>query len=277
MHALPTHGINGDMGLALEAARLPSVTVGGGSGRRAFGAYAADGQTPRQWLASLATSSAIYVGVVVLAITIGSATKKIVEEQAVDLKFVEKIIEEPPPPPPPLEAKTEPPPAAAPVVRPDQKIRRLDKPPPPKELVAPKEMPTAAPTEADPSQDKGIAVYGEGEGDPAGLEGGTAGGRVGGQAIALPEDADPPMPTDGNRVPTYPQEARAAGKMGMVVLKVVIRADGTVAQVEVMRGEEPFVSAAVQAVKSWKYTPARYKGQPITVYRIIQIPFKLTA
>jgi AhpD family alkylhydroperoxidase len=33
--------------------------------------------------------------------------------------------------------------------------------------------------------------------------------------------------------------------------------------------------SAVKAVKQWKYEPAKYKGQPITVYRIIQIPFKL--
>jgi TonB family protein len=264
------------MGLAFDTSGAPANDGAARIGRRTFGAYTADERTPRQWLASIGASSAIYVGLVVLAIVVGSATKKIVEEQAVDIKFVEKVIEEPPPPPP-VEAKVEPPPAAAPVVRPDQKIRRLDKPPPPKELVAPKEMPTAAPQEADPSQDKGIAVYGEGQGDPAGLEGGTAGGKVGGQAIALPEDADPPTAAAENRIPTYPQEARAAGKVGMVVLKVVIRADGTVAQVEVLRGEEPFVSSALQAVKTWKYAPARYKGQPITVYRIIQIPFKLTA
>ncbi len=49
------------------------------------------------------------------------------------------------------------------------------------------------PREADPSQDKGIAVYGEpGKGDPAGFEGGTVGGIAGGHvgAIALPEDAE---------------------------------------------------------------------------------------
>ena len=63
----------------------------------------------------------------------------------------------------------------------------------------------------------------------------------------------------------------------MVVLKVVILADGSVADVQVLRGDEPFLSAAVKTVKSWKYSPARFKGQPITVYRIIQIPFKLTA
>ena len=57
----------------------------------------------------------------------------------------------------------------------------------------------------------------------------------------------------------------------------MILADGTVANVQVLRGDEPFVGAALQAVKRWKYEPARYKGQPIAVYRIIQIPFKLTA
>ena len=247
--------------------------------QQTFGAYEAPSQTAAQWLASLTASSAIYVACVVVAITIGSVTKKIVREKAVDITFVEKVVQEPPPPPPPVEVKREPPPAAAPVVRPDQKIRRLDKPPPPKELVAPKDMPTDKPAEADPSQDKGVAVYGEGQGDPAGLEGGSAGGVAGGQvgAIALPEDAVPPAPDDANRVPPYPQEARAEGRTGTVILKVVIRADGVVTDVQVMRGDEPFVSAALAAVKTWKYKPALYKGQPITVYRIIQIPFKLTA
>jgi protein TonB len=246
-------------------------------GFRAFGAYVGAERTPSQWLASLTASSAIYIGLAIMVIAIGS-TSEVVREKVVDLKFVEKILQEPPPPPPPIvETKPEPPPAAAPVVRPDQKIRKLDKPLPPKELVAPKDMPTEAPKEADPSEDKGIAVYGDGKGDPAGLEGGVAGLNAGASAIALPEDADPPLPADGNRVPTYPQEARAAGKTGMVVLKVVILADGRVADVQVLRGEEPFVSAALAAVKTWKYTPAQYKGHPITVYRIIQIPFKLTA
>jgi protein TonB len=246
---------------------------------RAFGAYEAPTQSASQWFASLTASAAIYVGLAILAFTIGKVTKEIVREKATEITFIEKVIQEPPPPLPPIEVKREAPPAAAPVVRPDQKIRKLDKPPPPKELVAPKDMPLEKPAEADPSHDKGIAVYGEGEGDPAGLEGGTAGGVVGGHvgAIALPEDGVAPTPDDGNRIPTYPQEAKAAGRTGVVILKVVIRADGVVTDVQVMRGDEPFVSAAVAAVKTWKYKPALYKGQPITVYRIVQIPFKLTA
>jgi periplasmic protein TonB len=244
-----------------------------------FGAYVEDEPGGSSWFAALCTSSAIYVALAIAAITLGSTAKKVVEK-SVDLTFVEKVVKEAPPPPPAPEIKAEPPPAAAPVVRPDQKIRKLDKPPPRKELVAPKEMPKEAPQEADPSQDKGIAVYGEpGNGDPAGLEGGTQGGVAGGSvgAIALPEDAVPPMPLKNNAPPPYPQEARATGKTGTVILKVVILADGRVADVQVMRGDEPFVSAAVAAVKTWRYEPARYKGQPITVYRIIQIPFKLTA
>lgn len=237
-----------------------------------FGAYAGTVDAPRHWAMSLAASTAIYVGIALTAMALGSATRRMVSAPAVEVTFVEKVVKEPPPPPPVAAREVPPPPAAAPVVRPDQKIRRLDKPPPPKELVAPKDMPTQAPAEADPSQDKGIAVYGDGNNfDPAGLEGGSA------AAIALPEEAIPPMPVKTNAVPQYPQEARAAGKMGTVVLKVVILADGTVGKVEVMRGDEPFVSAALETVKGWKYQPARFKGQAITVYRIIQIPFKLTA
>jgi protein TonB len=249
-----------------------------------FGCYGRQTAAPRDWATSFLASTGIYVALVLLAVTLGSAAKKVVRAVAVDVKFVEKIVNEPPPPPPQpvVDLKPQAPAAAAPVVRPDQKIRRLDKPPPPKEMVAPKAMPEAAPREADPSEDKGVAVYGEdGKGDPAGLEGGvTQGGVVGGQvggAIALPEDAIAPTPSKTNAIPPYPQEARAGGRTGTVVLKVIILADGSVGRVEVLRGEEPFVSAALGAIKNWKYEPARYKGQAISVYRIIQIPFKLTA
>lgn len=250
-----------------------------------FGAYGGHDPGHGGWITAFFASSAIYVAIGAAVVVLGTVTKKVVLDKQVDVTFVEKIIKEAPPPPPPppkamAEVKPQAPAAAAPVVRPDQKIRKLDAPPKPKEMVAPKEMPKEAAREADPSEDKGVAVYGEpGKGDPAGLEGGVAqGGVVGGQvggAIALPEDGMPPVPSKANAIPPYPQEARAVGKTGVVILKVVILADGSVADVQVMRGDEPFVSAALSTVKQWKYEPARFKGQPITVYRIIQIPFKL--
>src|SRR5919197_2246670 len=255
------------------------MTAGAGT---TFGSYVRDETSPRDWVASFAASSAIYVGLALVAVTVGSTATRVVRKVAVDVTFVQKIVNEPPPAPAPVvETKPQAPAAAAPVVRPEQKVRRLEKPPPPKEMLAPKAMPQDAPKEADPSQDKGVAVSGEGgKGDPAGLEGGvTQGGVVGGQvggAIALPEDAVAPMPASSNAIPAYPQEARAAGRTGTVVLKVVILADGSVGEVQVLRGEEPFVGAELAVVKRWKYAPARYKGQPIAVYRIIHIPFKLT-
>lgn len=247
---------------------------------RTFASFSGEERGTRHWKTALASSSVIYVLIAVVAVAVGTTAKQVMREKEVEVTFVEKVVTEPPPPPPPMpETKPAPPPAAAaPVVRPDQKIRKLDKPPPPKELVAPKEAPQEAPKEADPSLDKGIAVFGDGEGDPAGLEGGQAGGVAGGMvggAIALPEDANPPVPDKGNAIPDYPAEARSAGKTGMVILKVVILADGRVADVTLMRGDEPFASSAIKAVKQWRYEPARHKGQPITVYRIIQIPFKL--
>jgi periplasmic protein TonB len=259
---------------------------------RAFGAYGhTEAETSRSWFSSLAASSVIYVGIALLVLSI-PVTQRIVEKRReVEIKFVEKVLKPPPPPPPvqapkieppkPAVAKPAPPAAAAPIIRPDQEIRRLDKPPPRKQLVAPKEMPLEAPKEADPSLDKGIAVYGDGAtGDVAGLEGGLAGGVAGGVVGGgggIPEDAELPVPSKSNPKPAYPQQAIAAKQTGMVVLKVLILADGSVTDVQVLKGEEPFVGAAVEAVKRWKYEPARYKGQPITVYRVIQIPFKLTA
>src|SRR5215470_2438139 len=179
-----------------------------------FGSYGAREEVRRHWGASFAVSSSIYLLLAAAVMVVGREKIAKVAKDAVNITFVEKIVKEPPPAPPPVaEVKPQAPAAAAPVVRPDQKIRRLDKPPPPKEMVAPKEMPNAKPEEADPSEDKGIAVYGEGgKGDPAGLEGGVAkggvaGGVVGG-AIALPEDATPPEPSESNEKPIYPQVAR---------------------------------------------------------------------
>lgn len=257
----------------------------GGFGR--FGSYGDDGGGDRNWLAASLTSLLVYAGIALAVMVLGTATKRVMlDEKKVDVTFVEKVVVEPPPPPPPVVAPKPPEPvvkpaAAAPVVRPDMKVRKLDKPPPPKEMVAPKAMPQAPAKEVDPSLDKGVAVVGEGSGDPAGLEGGlanggVAGGIVGG-AIALPENAVPPKPLRSNPIPQYPQQARAAGKTATVILKVIVLADGSVADVQVMRGDEPFASEALKTVKKWRYEPALYKGQPITVYRVVRIPFKLRA
>ena len=79
-----------------------------------------------------------------------------------------------------------------------------------------------------------------------------------------------------NEPPAYPKSARNAGKTASVTLKVRITAGGRVEEVEVVDGEEPFVSAAIEAVKKWRYEPARYNGKPISVHRVIKIGFELS-
>lgn len=255
---------------------------------RPFGGYGARPDDQRHWAASVLTSSAIYIALGVVIAIVGGRQVVRVAEKVVDVKFVERVATPPPPPPPPVVAeipkpqpapmvKPKPAAAAAPIVRPDMKIRKLDRPPPVKPLAVPKDMPLQAAPEADPSLDKGVAVYGDGPGDVAGLEGGIAGGVAGGVVGGVPEDADPPVAAASNVKPDYPEAARIAGKMSTVVLKVVIQVDGTVRDVEVLKGDEPFVTAALKAVKTWKFSPAKVQGKAVTVYQIVQIPFKLVA
>jgi periplasmic protein TonB len=93
--------------------------------------------------------------------------------------------------------------------------------------------------------------------------------------LELPEDAIAPVPETGNPRPTYPDAARRQGREGVVVLRVVIDADGAVGDVEVLAGEEPFVAAALAAVKRWRYRPALIAGAPAAVHREIRLPFRL--
>lgn len=272
---------------------------------RDFGLYHGRAGSPRRWLGPTVAALAVYALLVASLLALPERLLP-AHEHRVDVAFVDTLDflqqvakpeppPQPPPPaapeatptptPPPVEkpkpAPKAPPAAAAPVVRPEQKVRRLERPPPVKEFRAPREMPTDVPKEADPSEDKGVAVYGEpGRGDPTGLEGGVArggvaGGTVGG-VVELPDGAQPPRLLPGATVPPYPPAARADRKSGTVVLKAIVYADGTVGDVRVLEGDEPFVSAAMTAVQSWRYEPARLNGQAIAVYREIRIPFKLS-
>lgn len=242
-----------------------------------FGHYGGTESMPRQWITSFCASAVILVAVAFAAVKIGVGAKQLgPAEKPVDVKFVEKIVKEEPPPPPPVPSpkpieEAKPPPPAVPK---GMKVRKLEKPPPPKELVAPKEMPQEAPAEADPSQDKGIAVW---EPDAAELEGGVR--TAAGQKEEITEQLEGvqrAQPSKSNEPPPYPKTARNAGKTASVTLKIRITTGGRVEDVQVVEGEEPFVSAAVDTVKKWHYQPARYQGKPISVYRVIKIAFKLT-
>jgi protein TonB len=178
------------------------------------------------------------------------------------------------PPPPPVEVAPPPPrPAPPPTVPKKMKVVEVERLPPPAPLVAPREVPLEKPSEAEPT------------GAPVAVASSGAGGSYGGASIAagpsrsqpvhLPESASPPQPLSTNAAPAYPEEARVTGREGLVILKIVIDEEGRVAQAELMRGEEPFASAAMRAVRAWRYRPAILGGNPISIYRVVKVPFRL--
>jgi protein TonB len=93
------------------------------------------------------------------------------------------------------------------------------------------------------------------------------------EPVNLPEDGTPAEPNDDNVAPEPPVEMIEKGIAGKVILKIVISETGKVTKLDVMKGEEPFVSAAVAAVKTWTYKPATVDGAPIAVFKIVKIDF----
>jgi TonB family protein len=75
--------------------------------------------------------------------------------------------------------------------------------------------------------------------------------------------------------PVYPPMALSRRLEGSVTLMASVAADGTIGEIKVLRGEPIFATAAVEAVRQWRYTPTQLDGNPIPVTREITINFKL--
>jgi protein TonB len=77
--------------------------------------------------------------------------------------------------------------------------------------------------------------------------------------------------------PTYPDDARKERVQGTVVLDVVVAADGSVNEVEVVEDPDARLShAATAAVVQWRFEPARNSaGEPVAVRYYLTIRFHL--
>ena len=74
----------------------------------------------------------------------------------------------------------------------------------------------------------------------------------------------------------YPEDARRRGITGDVVLEIVVRRDGSVGDVKVVEGLDGGLSErAVQAVRQWRFAPARRLGAPVDVIVEVAVEFKL--
>jgi TonB family protein len=77
--------------------------------------------------------------------------------------------------------------------------------------------------------------------------------------------------------PVYPDSARRAGLEGMVILQIVIDAQGKVIDARVVLAQPPgvFEEAALEAVRKWRFEPALQREKPIKVQMAQTVMFRL--
>jgi periplasmic protein TonB len=111
---------------------------------------------------------------------------------------------------------------------------------------------------------------GRGPGVGPGWGGGIGGGayRVGG-GVSAPRAIYQPDPE-------YSEEARKAKWQGTVVLWVVVGPDGRAHDIRVQRSLGMGLDEkAMEAVRTWKFEPAKKDGQPVAVQVNIEVNFRL--
>lgn len=75
--------------------------------------------------------------------------------------------------------------------------------------------------------------------------------------------------------PLYPIAAKQRSLEGVVVLDAFVDAKGNVGEVKVISGPMLLQQAAVDALRRWKYQPARLDGQPTGVHTQVSVSFKI--
>lgn len=115
---------------------------------------------------------------------------------------------------------------------------------------------------------------GIGEGQGPGIGPGSGGG-TGGGPYRPGSGIEPPRLLREIRA-DYTEEARRAGIQGEVLLEIVVRRDGTVGDVRVLRGlGDGLERRAIDAVRQWRFSPARRLGSPVDVIVEVSVEFRL--
>jgi TonB family protein len=106
----------------------------------------------------------------------------------------------------------------------------------------------------------------------AGFGGGTGGGVYRpGNGVTLPRVLS-------EKRPNYTSDAMRAKVQGIVVLECVVRPDGTVGDVQVVRSLDSTFGLdqeAIKAAKQWRFAPGTRMGEPVPVLVSIELTFTL--
>lgn len=200
-----------------------------------------------------------------------------IEKPPVIVELVRPKPEPPPPPPKPEPPKPEPPKPKPP--KPEPVRPEPPRPAPPVPAPAPVPVPAPAPAVTVP-ETKPAPLPPEPAPKPA---------PVPQAPPAPPAPAAPPAPpskTDvsisasysaSNAKPVYPTMSKRMSEQGTVVLRVLVKSDGSAGSVEVKSssGFPRLDQSAVEAVKSWRFNPATLDGKAVDEWYQVPIPFKL--
>ncbi len=221
-------------------------------------------------------------------------------------------LEEPAPPPPPLPEKA-PPPAPKPpkALTPPKPIEtpmpQMAEPTPPPEpqpnpiipepapaapvvpertVVAPHLAPSAPPANAPVTASKPAVPAPSVESAPPSAANDSDAIPIGrSAAVPPPRETSPDAgithvarPQGGYQVrPSYPANARRQGVQGTTLLKVHVLIDGRVGQVVVQEsaGHPELDQAAADAVRRWRFEPARRGPQAVAMWVLLPVEFRL--
>ena len=142
------------------------------------------------------------------------------------------------------------------------------------------EMPPGPPTLSRGSGTGGGAGTGQGTGIGPGQGSGLGpgfGGGTGGGAYQPGNGVTTPVVVREVK-PQYTSEAMRARVQGTVWVEAVVRTDGTVGDVEVVRSLDKHFGLdeeAIKAAKQWRFRPGQRLGEPVPVLVTIELTFTL--
>ncbi len=78
-------------------------------------------------------------------------------------------------------------------------------------------------------------------------------------------------------LPVYPPAERSSGREGVAIVRVLVGADGVPVSVAVRAtsGCKDFDSAALKAVKKWRFSPAKKGGTPVAGFFDVRVRFRM--
>ena len=102
----------------------------------------------------------------------------------------------------------------------------------------------------------------------------TASSKAAGSSTQLPSADAAGL---NNKAPVYPLLSRKRKEQGTVWLLLLVSKEGLVTELKLKKssGFDRLDQAALQAVKKWKFQPARQQGQPIDYWYELPLKFSL--